>query len=98
VVWTPEQKKSKSNRSAPPWFYRRDLREHFHANDIENPYTEVKPFLWVRATSDVGWSIHFFGASRLFRWSDLDFEANAKDGMEWSWPIRLQKTSNLGIL
>ncbi|MFT4860644.1 MAG: choline dehydrogenase-like flavoprotein, partial [Algoriphagus sp.] len=21
--------------------------EHFHANDIENPYTEVKPFLWV---------------------------------------------------
>ena len=23
--------------------------EHFWANDVENPYTEVKPFLWIRA-------------------------------------------------
>ena len=60
--------------------------EHFHANDVENPYTEVKPFLWVRAHQMGGRSLLW--GKQCYRWSDLDFEANLKDGHGVDWPIR----------
>ncbi len=60
--------------------------EHFYANDEENPYTEVKPFLWVRAHQMGGRSLLW--GKQCYRWSDLDFEANAKDGHGVDWPIR----------
>ena len=60
--------------------------EHFHANDRENPYTEVKPFLWIRAHQMGGRSILW--GKQTYRWSDIDFEANAKDGHGVDWPIR----------
>lgn len=60
--------------------------EHFYANDEENPYTEVKPFLWVRGHQMGGRSLLW--GKQCYRWSDLDFEANAKDGHGIDWPIR----------
>ncbi|MDB4306909.1 GMC family oxidoreductase [Flavobacteriaceae bacterium] len=60
--------------------------EHFWANDEENPYTEVKPFLWMRAHQMGGRSLLW--GKQTYRWSDLDFEANAKDGYGVDWPIR----------
>jgi choline dehydrogenase-like flavoprotein len=63
-----------------------EMNEHFHANDLENPYTEVKPFLWVRAHQMGGRSLLW--GKQTYRWSDLDFEANAKDGHGVDWPIR----------
>ncbi|MDZ4699977.1 MAG: GMC family oxidoreductase [Rhodothermales bacterium] len=60
--------------------------EHFYANDEEDPYTEVKPFLWVRA-HQMGGRSQLWGR-QCYRWSDLDFEANAKDGHGVDWPIR----------
>ncbi len=60
--------------------------KHFYANDAENPYTEVKPFLWVRAHQMGGRSLIW--GKQCYRWSDLDFEANAKDGHGIDWPIR----------
>ncbi|MEN2283391.1 GMC family oxidoreductase [Algoriphagus sp. SE2] len=60
--------------------------EHFHANDVENPYTEVKPFMWVRAHQMGGRSLLW--GKQCYRWSDLDFEANLKDGHGVDWPIR----------
>lgn len=62
------------------------FNEHFHANDLENPYTEVKPFMWVRAHQMGGRSLLW--GKQTYRWSDLDFEANAKDGNGVDWPIR----------
>jgi choline dehydrogenase-like flavoprotein len=59
---------------------------HFFANDEENPYTEVKPFLWVRG-HQMGRRSLLWG-KQCYRWSDLDFEANAKDGHGVDWPIR----------
>ena len=38
--------------------------KHFFANDLENPYTEVKPFLWVRA-HQMGGEVHFMGKAVL---------------------------------
>ncbi len=63
-----------------------EANQHFYANDIENPYTEVKPFLWVRAHQMGGRSLLW--GKQTYRWSDLDFEANAKDGHGVDWPIR----------
>ena len=60
--------------------------KHFYANDKENPYTELKPFLWVRAHQMGGRSLLW--GRQCYRWSDLDFEANAKDGHGVDWPIR----------
>ncbi|MHA7131101.1 GMC oxidoreductase [Algoriphagus namhaensis] len=63
-----------------------ETNQHFYANDLENPYTEVKPFLWVRAHQMGGRSLLW--GKQTYRWSDLDFEANAKDGHGVDWPIR----------
>ncbi|MEM9329371.1 MAG: GMC family oxidoreductase [Bacteroidota bacterium] len=60
--------------------------KHFFANDQENPYTEVKPFLWVRGHQTGGRSLLW--GKQCYRWSEIDFEANAKDGFGIDWPIR----------
>ncbi len=60
--------------------------KYFFANDLENPYTEVKPFVWVRGHQVGGRSLLW--GRQTYRWSDLDFEANAKDGHGIDWPIR----------
>lgn len=60
----------------------------FYANDEENPYTEVKPFLWVRA-HQLGGRSQLWGR-QSYRWSAMDFEANAIDGHGVDWPIRYQ--------
>ena len=60
--------------------------EHMFANDKENPYTEVKPFIWIRSHQVGGRSLVW--GKQTYRWSDLDFEANSKDGHGVDWPIR----------
>jgi choline dehydrogenase-like flavoprotein len=65
--------------------YRGD-NKHFYINDLENPYTEVKRFDWIRGDIVGGRSVLW--ARQCYRWSDLDFEANAKDGIAVDWPIR----------
>ncbi|HEX2718287.1 MAG TPA: GMC family oxidoreductase, partial [Gemmatimonadaceae bacterium] len=56
------------------------------ASDEESPYTEVKRFDWYRGYHVGGRSLMWGRCS--FRWSDFDFEANAKDGIATDWPIR----------
>ena len=56
------------------------------ASDEDSPYTEVKRFDWFRGYQLGGRSLMWGRCS--FRWSDLDFEANAKDGIAVDWPIR----------
>ena len=60
----------------------------FFVNDRDNPYTfdPGKPFHWIRGRQ-VGGSSVMWGR-QVYRWSDLDFEANAKDGFGADWPIR----------
>src|SRR3954471_21344411 len=50
------------------------------------PYTEIKPFNWWRSYQLGGRSILW--GRQSYRWSDYDFEANAKDGIAIDWPIR----------
>ena len=58
----------------------------YWANDVDAPYTEVKPFKWWRAYQLGGRSILW--GRQSYRWSDIDFDANAKDGWAIDWPIR----------
>ena len=58
----------------------------YWANEEDCPYTEVKPFTWWRSYQLGGRSILW--GRQSYRWSDLDFEANAKDGIAIDWPIR----------
>jgi len=55
-------------------------------NEIDSPYTEIKPFTWWRVYRMGGRSILW--GRHSYRWSDFDFEANAKDGHGIDWPIR----------
>ncbi|RYG06230.1 MAG: GMC family oxidoreductase [Chitinophagaceae bacterium] len=60
--------------------------KHFFVKDKVHPYIQEKPFHWIRGYHVGGRSLLW---GRLcFRLSDLDFEANAKDGIAVDWPIR----------
>ena len=60
----------------------------FFVSDKENPYTVEtgKPFRWIRGRQVGGRSIVW--GRQTYRWSDLDFEANLRDGIAIDWPIR----------
>lgn len=81
---TPEQKEKHYKAIRSGWIG--TDTEHFWADDKANPYTEEKPFLWLRGHQMGGKSLLW--GKQTYRWSDLDFEANAKDGNGVDWPIR----------
>ncbi len=55
------------------------------ANEEDAPYTEIKPFTWWRSYRFGGRSILW--GRQSYRWSPMDFEANAKDGIAVPWPV-----------
>jgi choline dehydrogenase-like flavoprotein len=59
---------------------------HFFVKDTEHPYTQDKPFDWIRGYQVGGKSIMW--ARQTQRWSDFDFEGPARDGFAVDWPIR----------
>src|SRR3954462_2233101 len=65
-----------------------EVGHKFFVKDAENPYTtpDNAPFTWFRGRQVGGRSIMW--GRQVYRWSDLDFEANAKDGNGNDWPIR----------
>jgi choline dehydrogenase-like flavoprotein len=60
----------------------------FFVNDLDNPYSfpADKPFSWIRGRQVGGRSIMW--GRCVYRWSDLDYEANAKEGIAVDWPLR----------
>jgi len=60
----------------------------FFISDKEHPYTTDpgKPIRWIRGRQVGGRSIMW--GRQSYRWSDLDFEANLRDGIAVDWPIR----------
>ena len=65
-----------------------EATRHFFVNDREHPYAADgdNPFRWIRGYQLGGRSLIWGRA--CWRWSDLDFEANARDGHGVDWPIR----------
>ncbi len=62
--------------------------KHLWINDKDHPYTTPpdQPFNWLRGNHVGGRSLMW--GRQTYRWSDLDFEANAKEGIAVDWPIR----------
>ncbi|WP_370335007.1 GMC oxidoreductase [Parvularcula marina] len=62
--------------------------QHLFVKDSDHPYEtpEGRPFNWLRGYHLGGRSLLW--ARHCYRWSDLDFEANARDGHGVDWPIR----------
>jgi len=63
-----------------------EATRHFFNKDEDHDYDEVKSFDWIRGTQVGGRSLIW--GRQTYRWSDLDFEANARDGIAIDWPIR----------
>ncbi len=55
-------------------------------NDSDAPYSELKRFDWYRPNIVGGKSIMW--GRQSYRLSDLDFEANLKEGIGTDWPVR----------
>ncbi|MFM6948466.1 MAG: GMC oxidoreductase [Aquirufa sp.] len=62
--------------------------KHFFTNDLENPYEEKQRFDWIRGNQVGGRSLTW--GKHVYRWSNYDFEANAREGIAIDWPIRYQ--------
>ena len=65
---------------------------HFFVDDIEHPYNDdVNKFNWIRGYHVGGRSLTW--GRHTYRLTDLDFEANLKDGIAIDWPIRYKDIS-----
>lgn len=63
-----------------------EVNREFWVNEKDSPYTEQKRFDWFRGYHVGGRSLMW--GRHSYRHSDLDFEANAKEGIAIDWPIR----------
>jgi len=81
---TQEQKAShpKLSRDYPY----NEMTEKYWMNDSDSLYKEEKRFDWYRPNIVGGKSIMW--GRQTYRLSDIDFEANAKEGIAVDWPIR----------
>ena len=60
--------------------------KHWWVKDTDQPYEEKQPFDWIRGYHVGGRSLLW--GRQSYRLGDLDFTANAKDGIAVDWPIR----------
>ncbi|MGZ3946031.1 MAG: GMC family oxidoreductase, partial [Mucilaginibacter sp.] len=58
----------------------------YWVDEKESPYVEVQRFDWFRGYHVGGRSLMW--GRQSYRWADVDFEANLKDGHGVDWPIR----------
>jgi choline dehydrogenase-like flavoprotein len=56
------------------------------ADERDSPYTEIRRFDWFRGYQVGGRSLLW--GRQSYRLSDIDFEANAREGIAVDWPIR----------
>jgi len=80
-----EDKKKYHIQSRVLWAPTEDSK-HFFVNDLEHPYVETKRFDWIRGYQVGGRSLTW--GRQSYRWSDIDFEANRKEGVSIDWPVR----------
>jgi len=84
---TVEDRK-KQEKQARTGYTTGEASKHWFVDDLKHPYNETKRFDWIRGYHVGGKSLMW--ARMSFRWSQMDFEANKKDGHGVDWPIRYQ--------
>ena len=63
-----------------------EANQHFFVDDKLHPYNEDRRFDWIRGYHVGGRSLMW--GRHSYRLSDLDFEANKKEGIAVDWPVR----------
>lgn len=84
-VITNEIRKNQPKQSRTG-YVNRESTKHLFVDDNLHPYNEKKPFDWIRGYHVGGRSLTW--GRQVYRLSDIDFEANLKDGISVDWPIR----------
>ena len=88
----PTRKEAKrQEKQARTGYVTKREHSHFFVDDIEHPYNEIKRFDWIRGYQVGGRSLTW--GRQSYRLSDLDFEANKKEGIAIDWPIRYKDIS-----
>ncbi|MFH4968642.1 GMC family oxidoreductase [Gaetbulibacter sp. M240] len=64
----------------------KEYRKHFFVDDLKHPYNEKRRFDWIRGYHVGGRSLTW--GRQSYRLSDIDFEANKKEGIAVDWPVR----------
>ncbi len=67
------------------WWVNEEIK-HWINKDSDFSYDEKERFDWIRGHHVGGRSIMW--GRHCYRWSDIDFEANLKEGIAIDWPIR----------
>lgn len=78
-----EEHYAKQNRTG---YTVRQAYKHWFVKDSEHPYGEDRRFDWMRGHHVGGRSIMW--GRHSYRLSDIDFTANARDGIATDWPVR----------
>jgi choline dehydrogenase-like flavoprotein len=87
--WDNRAERERAQHIQRECYYACDEYSHqFFVSDVDNPYATDpgKPFSWIRGRQVGGKSLIW--GRQSYRWSDLDFEANLKEGIAIDWPIR----------
>jgi choline dehydrogenase-like flavoprotein len=87
--WDNRAERERTQHIQRECFYACDeYSNKFFVSDVDNPYSTAPgtKFSWIRGRQVGGKSIIW--GRQSYRWSDLDFEANLKDGIAIDWPIR----------
>jgi choline dehydrogenase-like flavoprotein len=95
--WEFKFRKQLSKETREEFFIQKDVyafneaTKHFWASDKKHPYTHPpdKPFRWLKGFQTGGKSLLWWRQS--YRLSEIDFQANAKDGHGVDWPVRYQE-------
>lgn len=80
------EEKKRQKKQARTGYTTNKAHNHFFVDDIDHPYNEDKRFDWMRGYHVGGRSIMW--GRQSYRLSDIDFEANTKEGVAVDWPIR----------
>jgi choline dehydrogenase-like flavoprotein len=87
--WDNREERERTQFVQRECYYACDEFSHkFFVDDQQNPYSNAPgtKFSWIRGRQVGGRSLTW--GRQSYRWSDLDFEANLREGIAVDWPIR----------
>ncbi|MGB0788262.1 MAG: GMC oxidoreductase [Marinirhabdus sp.] len=87
----PLEERAKQFKQDRTGYTTNEAHRHFFVNDLEHPYSESKRFDWIRGYHVGGRSLVW--GRQSYRLSDIDFEANKKEGIAVDWPVRYKDLS-----
>ncbi len=78
-----KERKFKQHRTG---YTTKESHQHFFVDDLKHPYNEKRRFDWIRGYHVGGRSLMW--GRQSYRLSEIDFEANQKEGIGVDWPVR----------